>query len=106
MYYPQDLLDAIWQAAGGRLGLSPFLRQTAKTQNSASGVEIPSKGGWSPGFISTAAYKGIQTGSDPVGDGGVGGRGGAGEGWVSGRLFLGRWHSSRACHRFSSRSAF
>jgi len=58
--------------------LSPFLRQTVKAQDAAHRVKIPAKGGWSPGFVSTAVHEGIPAGRDPAaGDGGVGGRGGA-----------------------------
>ena len=59
------------------LDLSPFLRQTVKTQNSANGIKMPFKGGLSHGFVSTAVYEGVQAGSDPaVGDGGAAGGGG------------------------------
>ena len=58
--------------------LSPFLRQTVKTQNSANGIKMPFKGRLSHGFVSTAVYEGVQTGSDPaVGEGGVARGGGA-----------------------------
>src|SRR5712692_4508017 len=58
---------------------SPFLRQTVKTQNSANGMKMPSKGGLSHGFVSTAVYEGVQAGRDTAaGDGGVDGGGGAG----------------------------
>jgi hypothetical protein len=48
------------------MDLSPFLRQTVKTQNSANGVEIPSKGGLSHGIVSTAVHEGVQAGRDPA----------------------------------------
>src|ERR1035437_8151472 len=59
------------------LDLSPFLRQTVKTQNSANGIKMPFKGGMSHGFVSTAVHQGVQAGGDPaVGEGGVAGGGG------------------------------
>ena len=54
------------------LDLSPFLRQTVKTQNSANGMKMPLKGGLSHGFVSTAVHEGVQVGGDSAaGDGGV-----------------------------------
>jgi hypothetical protein len=41
--------------------------ETAQTQNSANGVKIPAKGGWSPGFVSTAVHEGIQASPSPDG---------------------------------------
>jgi hypothetical protein len=56
-----------------------FLRQTVKTQNSANGMKMPLRGGLSLGFVSTAVHEGVQVGrAAAAGDGGVGGRGGAG----------------------------
>src|SRR5438552_18712612 len=46
------------------LDLSPFLRQTVKTQNSANGMKMPLNGGLSHGFVSTAVHTGIQAGRD------------------------------------------
>src|ERR1035437_7457695 len=61
------------------MDLSPFVRQTVKTQNSANGIKMPFNGGLSHGFVSTAVYEGVQAGSDPaVGEGGVARGGGAG----------------------------
>src|ERR1039458_7326877 len=66
-----------WGSYSG-LDLSPFLRQTVKTQNSANGIKMPLKGGLSHGFVSTAVYEGVQAGGDPaVGAGGVARGGGA-----------------------------
>ena len=60
------------------MDLSPFLRQTVKTQNSANGIKRPFKGGMSHEFVSTAVYEGVQAGSDPAaGDGSVASGGGA-----------------------------
>jgi yecA family protein len=65
--------------AGTLLDLSPFLRQTLKTQDAANGVKMPSKGGWSHGFVSTAVHEGVEAGgASAAGDGGVNRRGGAG----------------------------
>jgi hypothetical protein len=40
--------------------LSPFLRQTVETQNSANGMKIPSNAGLSHGFVSTAVHAGVK----------------------------------------------
>ena len=57
--------------------LSPFLRQTVKTQNSANGMKMPLKGGLSHGFVSTAVHEGVQVGGDSAaGDGGIASGGG------------------------------
>ena len=49
------------------LDLSPFLRQTVKTQNSGNGSKTPSNGGWSHGFVSTefklAAVRRLEMGA-------------------------------------------
>ena len=41
------------------MDLSPFLRQTVKTQNSANGIKMPFKEGLSYGFVSKAVYEGV-----------------------------------------------
>src|SRR5579883_2635652 len=60
---------------GVGMELSPFLRQAVKTQNSANGVKIPSNGGLSHGFVSTAVYTGVQAGRPAAAGGGGLGRG-------------------------------
>ena len=84
-------LDPTYMKAYDNLGLafeglgqydvewSPFLRQPVKTQKSANGMKMPSKGDLSHGLVSTAIHEGVQAGRSPAaGDGGLAGGGGAG----------------------------
>jgi transposase len=56
---------------GTLMDLSPFLRQTVKTQNSANGMKMPLKGELSHGFVSTAVHEGVQAGGDRASEDGA-----------------------------------
>jgi hypothetical protein len=71
------IVNVVTKSGSNTLDLSPFLRQTVKTQNSANGMKMPLKGGLSHGFVSTAVHEGVQVGGDSAaGDGGIASGGG------------------------------
>ena len=76
---PERLVVDTSALQGLKVEWSPFLRQTVKTENSANGINMPSKGELSHGFVSTAVHEGVQAGGDSAaGSGGIGSRGGTG----------------------------